>query len=497
MTRATMRGLAIGCAVLIVSLGASGESLQVARGIKSFKLPNGLQLVVAVRPELQLAAVNLTVNIGAIDDPPGRSGMAHILEHVTLSGSTTVGTLDPVAEASALAELDRAHEALLRESQRAEPEPAILVGLERWVEQAQQAATRACETGEILGGRLEAHGAVGLNATTSADVTQFFTSIPNEQIELWISLEAERLQHPILRRFYSERNVILREIAGLTGGKPTLQERLLQKIFPGGSVSQPMEGTPEQINTIDRPEAFAYFRRFYRPENIVIAVVGNVDPETVYRLVARYFAGWHSDGIAELPRSQREEATPPTKPVVQTFRSGNSPVVFFAFPEARRQTPAQAAGLEAVAELINSTELSPLRRKLIKEQRAAWSVAATSHYPARKQAAIFLLHVYGTAGTESQDLIRESSTLLKSLENIPGEDLTGAALGAEMRIASQLDDPPTLASLLGLYQAVDGDWSVPFRRLEAVRSLGAEGVRAAAHQLLDTLPSADLSTGAR
>ena len=61
------------------------------------------------------------------------------------------------------------------------------------------------ESGEILGGRLEARGGVGLNATTTADATQFFGSLPASEIEFWLSLEAERLRHPILRRFYSER----------------------------------------------------------------------------------------------------------------------------------------------------------------------------------------------------------------------------------------------------------------------------------------------------
>jgi len=495
MITATHRRLAITLTILLASF-ASAETPEIAREIRSFKLSNGLQLVVAVRPELQLAALNLTVNIGAIDDPAGQSGMAHILEHVTLSGSTTVGTLDAEAEGNALSELDRAHQALTRERQQTEPDPAILVGLERWVEQAQEAAKRTCETGEILGGRLEAHGAVGLNATTTADVTQFFTSIPNDQVELWLSLEAERLQHPILRRFYSERNVVLREVAGLTGGRPTLQERLLREIFPGAPAAQPMEGTPEQISAIDRPAAFAYFHRFYRPENIVIAVVGNVDPEKIYRLAMHYFAEWRPEGIGDTPRSRREQPTLPSEPVVRIFTSAGSPVIFFAFPEPPAP-PVQAAGLEAVAELINSAELSPLRRKLMLEQQVAWSVAAATNYPTQKQAAIFLVHVYGTQSAEPQQLMQETSTLLKALGGSPEEDIAGATLGAEMRIASQLDDPPTLASLLALHQAVNGDWSISFRRLEALRTMGVENVRAAAHQLLGALPSASVPIGAK
>lgn len=114
------------------------------------RLANGLQLVVVVRHELQLVAVNTTVNLGAIDDPPGQWGIAHLLEHVTLQGSTSVGSLNPTAEAAAVDELDRAYAAVDRQRRQEVADPGILAGLERWFEEAQEAATKQAEAGEIL-----------------------------------------------------------------------------------------------------------------------------------------------------------------------------------------------------------------------------------------------------------------------------------------------------------------------------------------------------------
>src|SRR5215467_2053229 len=95
--------------LLLCSLSGGAQSVgQLTSGIQGFTLPNGMHLVIAVRPEMQLVAVNLTVNLGSIDDPLGQSGMAHMLEHVTLSGSTTIGSLNPEVEAEALSELDKA-----------------------------------------------------------------------------------------------------------------------------------------------------------------------------------------------------------------------------------------------------------------------------------------------------------------------------------------------------------------------------------------------------
>jgi predicted Zn-dependent peptidase len=479
----------------LASLAPAGlAGREISAGVQRFTLPNGLAVIVAVRPELELAAVNLTVDLGSIDDPPGQSGMAHILEHVTLSGSTTVGSLNPGTEAVALADLDRAYAALDRERRKTPPNPTALVGLEQWFDHAHQAARRACETGEILGGRLELRGAVGLNATTTADATQFFTWIPTGDLPLWITLEAERLRHPVLRRFYSEREVILREVAGLTGGQATLQERLLRELFPGAPLGQPLAGDLDQIRAIDRPAAFAYFHRTYRPERIAIAVVGRVDPEQVHRLCLDAFGDWRPEEPGELPRARRESTAPLAAPRFWTFTSARGSVVFLAAP---RPPAVSAAALDVVAEVINAPDLSPLRRRLVDEQSLAWTVGASASYPAQKHTAIFLVHVNGLAGVPAQRLTQETSTLLRALARGTDDELAAAVLAAEMRLAAQLDDASAFASALAFDQAVRGRWNASFERLEQLRTLRANDVRAAARALFDALPPASVSLGDR
>jgi len=497
MTRDVSRALVVVslCLLVLVSIAPGVlAAREISAGVQRFTLPNGLAVVVAVRPELQLAAVNLTVDLGSIDDPPAQSGMAHVLEHVTLSGSTTVGSLNPETEGVALADLDRAYAALDRERRKAQPNPTALVGLQQWFEHAHQAARRTCETGEILGGRLESRGAVGLNATTTADATQFFTWIPTGDLPLWISLEAERLRHPILRRFYSEREVILREVSGLTGGQPTLQERMLRELFPGTPLGQSLAGDLDQIRGIDRPAALAYFHRAYRPERIAIAIVGRVDPEQVHRLCLDAFGDWRPAEPGELPRARRESTAPLTAPRFWTFNSARGSIVFLAVP---RPPAVSAAALDVVAEAINSADLSPLRRRLVDEQSLAWDVGASAAYPAQKHTAIFLIHVNGLAGVPTQRLTQETSTLLRSLARAADEDLAAAALAAEMRLAAQLDDGPAFASALAFDQAVRGRWNASLERLEQLRTVRADEVRAAARALFDALPTASVSLGAR
>jgi predicted Zn-dependent peptidase len=470
----------------IVNAASASSAAQKPPPITHYRLPNGLDLVVAARPELRLAAVNLTVNLGSADDPPDREGMAHLLEHVTLGGSTSLGSLDPKAEAAALADLDSASLALDRARHEPAADAEALAGLERRFAAAHAAARRYAESGEIVGGRLEARGGIGANASTTADATQFFTWMPAEEVETWLAIEAERLRRPIFRRFYSERTVVLREIEDLTAGRRTPQERFMADLFADGPQGRPKAGDPAAIRDIERPEALAYFHRFYRPENIAIAVVGGVDPERIRQLCARYFGAWQAEGAAP-PRPR--QAAILTAPAARAFNSVRNPLLFLALPQPTAGTP-EAAAAEALSELINSPDLSPLYRAMVQEQPAsARAVGAETRYPSEKYESVLLVHVYGSPGIVHADLLHQSARLLAGLADAPADDLQGAILAAEMRLATQLDDPPTLASLLALHQATHGDWSVPFQRLEALRHLDVAQLRATARRLFAALPA--------
>lgn len=480
-------------ALLMAGPGAAGTAqsgIGETDGVHQFRLSNGLQVVVAVRSELQLAAVNTTVGLGAIDDPPGQFGIAHLLEHVTLQGSTTIGSVNPEAEAAALDELDRAHAELKGERRKGPRNSSGHADLEQRVARAQQAASKLAEEGEILGSRLEAAGAIGLNATTSTDVTQFFSWIPPENVEVWLALEAERLKHPVLRRFYSEREVVLREVTAMTGGRSTLAERFLQGMFPSTSGAHPLAGDLEQIAAIDRPAAFAYFNQFYRPDNIVIAIVGNVDPLQIRDLCERHFGDWRRDGREAGPQQARVQSTLTPPGITQhSFLTPRGVAIYYAFPSPGRDQDLSAAR-EALAATLNSEAVSPLYRRLMLQLGWATSLRAVPNYPSQKQQGFFLLEIRGRQGVTREEIEEQVASVLKTLDLVSDEDLQAGILAAEMKLASELEDVPTLASLLAFNLAANAHWRRPFERLEMLRLLKPGDLRQAAHGLFDGLASA-------
>ena len=305
---------------------------------------------------------------------------------------------------------------------------------------------------------------------------------------MWLALEAERLRYPIFRRFYSERSIVLKEVTALTGGRTTLGERFLQELFKGAAVAHPLAGDLTQISAIDRPTALAYFHRFYRPENIAIAIVGNVDPSEMFELFQQYFADWQPEGAHEGLRSRLHEPPPPTTVRSRIFSTPQGSAIYFAFPRlGPGQDERQAAILEALAAAINSPDSSPVLRRIAQERGMAATVRALPNYPSQKQTSVFMLQIFDRRGVSDGNLSRDAAAALREMDNASDEDLRAGILSAELNLASQLDDMPTLASLLAFHQAVNDDWEVPFRQLELLQHLTPDDIREAAHLLFGGL----------
>jgi predicted Zn-dependent peptidase len=462
-----MRGaqrLLAACLGLTVGLFPGPSAAEGTDGVVSYRLDNGLTLVVAPRPDLRLAAVNLTVAFGAADDPPGRSGLAHLLEHVSLTGTAREGSLDLRAELAALERVDAAEREVEERREENGLDLATLGELRRRADETAAAARRLAEPGDVYGQRLEARGAIGLNAVTGSDATQFFCRIPSDQVGAWMALEADRLRRPLFRHFYAEREIVLREIGSLTGGRPTAQELFLAQALPGGPEGKPVFGRPDELRAIDRPVALALFRAAYRPERVVLVVVGHVDPHEMLALARQHFGDWTAPPApVSTAGAVASAAGGPAR--AAAFDTGAEPLVLLGFPRPGLGVR-EAAALEALADLINSALLSPFHRALVTEEGMAWRVSARAAAPGERFSPFFLLQVHGLPGVAPARLEAAARELFSTLGEASEEDLTGALVASRVRQARALGDPLTLASQLAFHQVVYGDW----RRLDAFRS---------------------------
>jgi predicted Zn-dependent peptidase len=495
-----LRRVLAGLAGLAVMSSATAPHLSatapLAQGIVSYRLENGLTLVVAPRPDLGLAAVNLTVAFGSADDPPGRSGLAHLLEHVSLSGTAREGSLDAGAEIAALRRVDEAELAAERQRQSHGLDLAALGELRSRAEQAAAAARQLAEPGDVYGLRLEARGAIGLNAVTSSDTTQFFCRIPSDQVETWMAFEADRLRNPLFRHFYAERATVVREIATLTGGRPTAQDSFLQELFPGRPEAQPVFGNPRELGRIDRPFALERFQSGYRPDRVVLVVIGNVRAADVLASARRHFGTWAPSPALSppAPESPPVAATPSSTMRSTVFNSASEPIAVFGFPRTGLSDRDEAA-LTALAELIGTPLLSPLHRQLIGEKGLAWDLGARVAVPGLRFQTLFFVQVFGQPGAEPQLLTDAARAAFEALPETGDDDLMGAILGARVRFAGGLQDPLRLASQLASSQILQGDWRRVFALQAALAALRPDDLKSAARRYLAPSPVVALQAG--
>ncbi len=450
----------------------------------AFRLDNGLWVIHAYRPGQELLAVHLTVGYGAADDPKGSSGLAHLLEHASLTGTLDVGSLEPTAELAALANLDRVV---------AVSEGAGSAQHHQALEEALRAAANLREAGEPYASRLEMVGAVGLNAATWQDRTEFFTRLPRTQLGRWLELEADRIAHPLFRDFYREQQIVAREINGAWSGR---QPHDVVASVLGYPPLRPVSGVVEEVLSIGRPQALAAFSRAYRPGNMTLAVVGDLDRATLTRLVEGTL-GQVVAGPSLPPCGVDTVRSTPAAFVLPVRAVNKDPFVLaFRLPQAGS---VEAAALEVVAQLFENDRFSPLLTSAAVDQ-PRMTVGTTIRRDCGRSA-LLALEVVVSPQTDGEHEVSPgfvAQALALALDRFDefGQDaLEGALSRTRIHHALIYDDPSQLAAALALSQVRDGDWRLADTRRKRLAELSTTDLRRAAQRWLAGPLRAALSAG--
>ena len=208
------------------------------------------------------------VDAGSVQDPMGKTGLAHMFEHMAFKGTDKIGTKDYAAEKVALAKSSRptpptsasatsASAATMQEAQATAKQPGKTP--------SKKPTSTSCPTNfaEIV----ESNGGEGMNANTNDDETNYFYSFPANRLELWAYLESERFLHPVMREFYKERNVVIEERRMRTDSNPI--GRLLEQFITAASQAHPYHrptvGWISDLNSFSATDAQNFFDTYYIP----------------------------------------------------------------------------------------------------------------------------------------------------------------------------------------------------------------------------------------
>jgi len=258
--------------------------------VKEFTLSDGLHVIVLERRTAPVISCCTYADVGACDEEDGRTGIAHLLEHLAFKGTSTIGTKDYQKERALLSAMDETFYELreAEKQRRADDIKKLKVNLDKLVSRASTLVVPN-EIATIL----QREGGVGLNAMTSQDSTRYYVSLPSNKLELWFALESARFQDPVFRDFFKEKAVVLEERRQRVEVAPLgkFQEAFAFKGFKT-NYRRPVIGYESDIRNTSRRDVEKFFKKFYNPHRLTLAVVGDVDAERVEAFANKYWGAW-------------------------------------------------------------------------------------------------------------------------------------------------------------------------------------------------------------
>ncbi|WP_109473189.1 M16 family metallopeptidase [Ornithinimicrobium cavernae] len=397
-------------------------------------LGNGLRVVVSPDHTVPTVTLNLWVGVGSRHEGPGRTGLAHLFEHLMFQGSANVA--------------EGEHFSLLMEQ----------------------------------GGTL--------NATTWFDRTNYFETVPTGALDLALWLEADRqgrlLEAVTQANLDNQRDVVKEEKRQRYDNQPygTAIADLGSLVFPEGHpYHHPTIGSMEDLDAATLDDVHDFYRRHYAPGNTVLTLVGDVTPEDGFAAVARHFDGLTAEAPA--PQQPRGQLPPLTAaPRVDLAEDVPNDRLYLGFRLPVAHTPeflACAVALDALGSLMTSR----LYRRLVRSEELATSVSGASLGLIDGASLGFL----GIDVAEGADPAQVEAAVCAELERFAQEgptpvELESSLADTERSWLEALAGHQERADLISHYTLLHDDPEHINTYLDGVRAVTAEQVRRAAARWL-------------
>jgi predicted Zn-dependent peptidase len=438
-------------------------------------MKNGLTVMIYRRPVAPVFSFFTFVDVGSAQEVPGITGLAHMFEHMAFKGTSVIGTKDYKAEAAALAKVDSTYRAYDAERRNPLADPAKLDALKKAFKDAQDAADAYIEKNEFSK-IVDRAGGVGMNASTNTDQTVYFYSLPANKVELWAYLESSRFLDPVFREFYKERDVVMEERRLRTESSPAgrLFEQFSATAFFAHPYKQPVVGYMSDLMSFTREDAEAFYRKYYVPADMTIAIVGDVKPEVLIPILDTYFG--------RLPAGPKPEALRTVEPKQTSEKTvllvdPAQPVYMEAYHRPEGTSPEDPI-YDVIADVLSGGRTSRFYRSLVRDKKIAASAAAFNGFPGSKYPTLVVMRAVPTPGhtnEEVQAAIREQLERLKT-EPITDDELKMVKTRAKADLIRSLDDNSGIATQLAFAQARYGDWREIFRTVERLDKVTKDDV---------------------
>ncbi len=428
---AVLAGLAVSAG------GALAQTRVTSAPPGSFTLGNGLQVVVIPDHRTPVVTQMTWYKVGSADETPGKSGLAHFLEHLMFKGTSK----HPTGEFS---------QTVLR-----------------------------------VGGNE--------NAFTSTDYTGYYQRVPREELGKMMEFEADRMTGLILKdeNVLPERDVVLEEFNMRVANNPEarLTEQIMAALYLNHPYGRPVIGWHQEIENLDREDALAFYRRFYAPNNAILVIAGDVDATEVRPMVERTFGAVPAQPAIPA-RRQRPQEPEPAAPRTVTLSDARveQPSLrrYYLVPSATTAAAGEGPALDVLAQLMGGGNNSYLYRRLVIDRPLAVSASA-AYQGTSLDATQFSVSASPRSGVEFAQIEQAIDEVISDIGQnaVRAEDLERVKTQLIAEAIYAQDNQATLARWYG--GALTTGLSIEDIRSwpDRIRAVTAEQVREAAQKWLD------------
>jgi predicted Zn-dependent peptidase len=402
---------------------------------------------------------------------------------MAFKGTNKIGTKNYEKEKAALERVETAYAAYDKE--RRKPvgrDEAKVAQLEKSWKSAIDEANKYVEPNEFSK-IVDRAGAAGVNASTFPDKTAYYYSFPSNRVELWAYLESERFIHPVFREFYTERNVVTEERRMRTESNPIgrLVEQFLGTAFTAHAYRQPGVGWPSDLQTFSATDAAAYYKKYYVPSNMVIALVGDLKASETIPVIEKYFSRLPK---GTLPPENRTVEPPQIAERRIVIRDQSQPIYLEGYHRPAI-TDKDNAIYDVMEILMSDGRTSRMYRALVRDKKLAVNAAGFNGFPGSKYPNLFAVFAIPTPGHTAQDMMDPIHAEIDRLKNedVSAEELQSVKTKAKAELIRQLDSNAGMAFQLADYQTLFGDWRELFREVDEIDRVTAADIRRVANAL--------------
>ncbi|HJV34249.1 pitrilysin family protein [Geomonas sp.] len=469
---------------LVISLWATASCFAqegLADKVQEYTLKNGLKVLLVPRHSSPTVAAWIRFKVGSVDERSDERGLAHLLEHMLFKGTKTLGTRDYAAEKPLLDQIEKTAQLLKAEElKKDKADQKVIADLKAELDRLEKEAGKYVIKEEFAD-IYSKNGATGYNAFTSKDGTTYIINLPSNKLELWASIESDRMQNAVLREFYTEMKVVKEERRRSYDAEPEgkLWETFIADAFNAHPYGQPTIGWMSDIDNLTRTKAENFLHKYYWPNNAVMALVGDLDPQQTMALIERYFGS--------IPPGTPMPPVPVEEPVQagekRTEVIGDAePELMIGFHKPTLPAPDDYV-FDVIDMLLTNGRTSRLYRKLVMEKQIATSVnsfnAPGTRYPN--------LFIIGATPRAPHTVAEVEKAIEQELDRLKTQPMTKDELQQilnqlEYQESSQMQSNGGMARELTEYEAVAGTWRYLIEHRHKVAKVTPEDVMRVAKQ---------------